>query len=86
MACEEKKIKTQTRIVKYVRSVGWPKSNLFCTMFILIFIKLVCIFRFIWAATHWVVTQDGRIAPQVNISNVQYYKWFDVDHNMSCAT
>lgn len=31
----------------------------------LIIIKIFCSFRIIWAATHWVVTQDGRITPQV---------------------
>jgi hypothetical protein len=37
----------------------------FDIMIVILLIKLFFYFPFIWATTHWVVTQDGRITPQV---------------------
>ena len=36
-------------------------------MITIFLIKLIFYFPLIWATTHWVVTQDGRITPQVNM-------------------
>ncbi|KAI9552770.1 hypothetical protein GHT06_020650 [Daphnia sinensis] len=35
-------------------------------MFAILIIKAICILPLIWATTHWVVTQNGRITPQMD--------------------